>query len=154
MKTRIILITAFLFPFFIISCDKDGDTTPPNINLISPAEGEFLEIGNEDGIHFEAEFSDDEMLASYKIEIHNNFNDHGHEHSKAEESTTPFFYQNSWDISGSRNTTIHHREIIIPENATPGNYHLLLYCTDAAGNESYVARNIILSQNEDEEHIH
>ena len=34
---------------------------------------------------------------------------------------------------------------MIPANATPGDYHLMVYCTDAAGNEAHVARNIVLS---------
>lgn len=29
----------------------------------------------------------------------------------------------------------------------PGNYHLMVYCTDAAGNETHIARNIVLSIN-------
>lgn len=33
----------------------------------------------------------------------------------------------------------------IPADATPRNYHLMVYCTDVAGNESYIARNIVLS---------
>ena len=33
-------------------------------------------------------------------------------------------------------------DIDIPDDATPGNYHLLVYCTDAAGNEAYIAQDL------------
>ena len=33
----------------------------------------MLKIGNEKGVHFEMNLSDDVMLKSYKINIHNNF---------------------------------------------------------------------------------
>lgn len=142
------------------SCDDEkSDTTPPVINLISPANGEQLEIGA--GIHFDAEFSDDNMLGSYKVEMHNNFDGHGHGdahntvvRSSEDADTTPFAFQQSWDISDKRNATVHHYEIVIPTNATPGNYHFMVYCTDAAGNESYVVRNVVLTTEELGDHDH
>ncbi|MCC8198575.1 MAG: DUF4625 domain-containing protein [Tannerellaceae bacterium] len=133
---------------FFTSCDDDGDTTKPTINLISPAEGAFLEIGKESGVHFEAEFSDDEMLGSYKIDIHNNFDDHGHETKSESTETVNFSFSREWDLSGLKNTTEHHHDIVIPANATPGNYHIIVYCIDAAGNQSYVAHNIVLTNEE------
>ena len=30
-------------------------------------------------------------------------------------------------------------------DAAPGDYHLMVWCTDAAGNQTEVARNIVLS---------
>jgi hypothetical protein len=157
MKTNIyisvICLTA-IFSFLFVSCD-DGDTTKPVINLIEPAEGDSLLIGDEHGIHFEAEFSDNEALSSYKIEIHNNFKDHGHNtRAGSAEETVAFAWDSIYyDISGKKNTEIHHHGVKIPENAKPGKYHLMVYCTDAAGNEANVARNIVLSH-EAEEHHH
>lgn len=125
------------------SCD-DGDTTKPVINLIEPEEGAELQIGSVHGVHLEMDLSDDEMLASYKVDIHNS--DDGHVHSKAEETpNVSFAFSKSWDVSGKKNAHIHHHEITIPANAKPGKYHLMVYCTDASGNEAYVARNIVLS---------
>lgn len=160
MKNRIYMlslsiISLVITPVVLTSCsDDDGDTTPPVINLIEPEEGAVLKIGSD--VHFDMELSDDEMLYSYKVEIHNNFD--GHEHTKslkAEEETVAFSFNKSWDVSGQKNAKIHHHEIVIPENATPGNYHLMIYCTDAAKNESYIAKNIVLSHNgEDHDHDH
>jgi uncharacterized membrane protein len=141
---------------FVVSCDKknnDGDTVKPVINLIEPEEGDVLQIG--DDVHFEMELSDDVALGSYKVNIHHNFDGHGHEQKADEgEETVAFEFNREWnDISGKKNTTVHHHEIEIPENATPGDYHLMVYCTDAAGNESYITVNVELSH-EGEEHDH
>jgi hypothetical protein len=140
------------------SCDKDddGDTTKPIINLIEPEEGDVLRIGDQHGVHFDIELSDDVMLKSYKVDIHPNFDEHVHSTTlkSASSETVDFTFNKSWDISGQKNADIHHHEIKIPANATPGNYHLMVYCTDAAGNEAHLARNIVLSTEGGEEHEH
>ena len=156
IKILFLSIISIITSISFTSCsnDDEGDTTPPAINLTAPAEGAVLKIGSD--IHFDMELSDNEMLSSYKVEIHNNFDGHNHTKSlKAEDATTAFAFQKTWSVTGQKIAKIHHHEIIIPENATPGNYHLMVYCTDAAGNESYVARNIVLSHDgEDGDHDH
>ena len=47
--------------------------------------------------------------------------------------------------SGQKQARVHNHDIKIPADATPGNYHLMVYCLDRSGNETYVARNIVLS---------
>ncbi|NDV81787.1 DUF4625 domain-containing protein [Bacteroides sp. 51] len=147
MKTKsniqflFVLSLITILSVFTACSDDDGDTTPPVIQLNKPAESAKLLIGST--ICLDMELSDDEMLSSYKVEIHNNFD--GHEHTRAEDGTTPFQFQKSWSVADQKNAKIHQHEIEIPEGATPGNYHLMVYCTDLAGNESYVARNIVLS---------
>lgn len=159
MKTKVNfsilpVISIFMVSFLFTACEdnNDNDTTPPTINLLEPAEGDVLKIGSD--IHFELELSDNEMLGSYKVDVHSNFD--GHTHSRAiknEGETIAFSFQKSWDLSDQKNAKIHHHEIVIPENATPGKYHLMVFCTDKAGNESNIARNITLSH-EGEKHEH
>jgi hypothetical protein len=155
------IITTILSAFTFISCEKSGDTTPPVINLIEPEEGAELMAGKD--VHFEMEISDNEMLKSYKVEIHNNIeNPHSHEKSmkirSLKSGETYFSYQNSWDVSDKKNADIHHHEIIIPEDVIPGEYHFMVYCTDAAGNESHITRNVVLIPNdgseEEDDHDH
>jgi uncharacterized membrane protein len=155
MKTNIfstLCLAAILTSVSLVSCDENSDTTKPVINLIEPVEGDALEIGAD--VHFEMDLSDNEMLRSYKVEIHHNFDGHSHEATRAEEEeTVPFYFENSWDVSGQKNAHIHHHEILIPANATPGDYHLEVFCTDAAGNEAFVVLNIELDY-EGSEHEH
>lgn len=147
MKTTVLsAIILFTLSFGLISCSEDSsDTVKPTILLNAPEEGALLKVGSH--IHFEMDLEDNEELRSYKVEIHSNFDNHGHD-TKAEstDETVAFSFNRSWDVSGSKNAHIHHHEIEIPANATHGAYHFMVYCTDAAGNESHLARNITLSE--------
>ncbi len=151
IKTSIVCFMA-ISSLLLYSCssDDDGDNVKPVINLIEPADGDVLKIGDEHGIHFDMELSDDVMLKSYKVDIHSNFD--GHNHTKSAQTTVDFKFTKSWNVTG-KNTTVHHHEIVIPSDATPGEYHLMVFCADEAGNESSVARTIILSH-DGEEHEH
>ncbi len=161
MKTTIkfflVYLTAISSVIFSSCDDNSNDTTKPVINLIEPEEGDVLLIGDEHGIHLDMELSDDVMLKSYKVDIHSNFDGHAHSSSLNVRSdvgtTVDFTFNKSWDVSG-KNEYVHHHEIKIPANATPGSYHLMIYCTDAAGNESRVARGIVLSTEGGEHHEH
>ncbi|MFR9166920.1 MAG: DUF4625 domain-containing protein [Dysgonomonas sp.] len=155
MRTKIYFFTISLLilSFSLLSCsDDDNDTTKPSIVLTSPAEGQVLETGS--NIHFEALFEDNEELASYKIDIHNNFDGHGHKSLKEGDETKPFSFNKSWkDIAGKKQAEVNHDEIFIPKDATPGKYHFLVFCLDISGNEFYVARNIIIGH-DTEDHDH
>ncbi len=148
MKKNIFLLAlSTILCFSFSACDKDdSDTTKPVIDLHEPEDGDSLRIG--ESIHFECDFSDNEKLGSYLIEIHNNFDGHGHKLSTTQAGeTVAFSTKYSASLSGLRNTHVHHHDIEIPMNATPGAYHLVVYCTDEAGNQTLVARDIILSHN-------
>lgn len=130
------------------SCSSDNnDTEKPVVNLHAPEEGAHLETGK--SIHFDMEVSDNEMLGSYKIDIHSAAG-HSHTHSHGNMAklasmaaeTISYSFQHQWSLAGQRNASIHHHEITIPENATPGAYHFVVYVLDAAGNQEMVARNV------------
>lgn len=143
MKNLLLFAILLSGAVLLNSCDKE-DTKKPVINLIEPEDEEVFFTGTE--IHFEAEFSDDTELASYKIDIH--FDD-GHTHKSAGlVDEVEFSFQKSWDFEpGKKNALIHHHEIVIPEliDGKPvktGHYHFMVFCTDKAGNESFVAIEI------------
>lgn len=148
MKTRNYLsaISILLFSSLFASCSDEGDTQKPVIDLDEPEEGAVLHIGSP--VHFEMDLSDNEAIASYKVNIHNNFDGHSHSRASETEATVPFTFDKSYteDIAGKKNTHVHHHDIVIPANATPGKYHFMVYCTDEAGNEVFVVRNIELSK--------
>lgn len=153
-KYYILSVFAIAFTFVFTSCSKDddADTTAPVIELDEPEDGDELKIGAD--VHFECDFKDDVMLSSYLIEIHSNFDGHSHKTSTRAAEGEPFFFKKSYDISGLRNTHVHHHDVVIPENTQEGRYHLVVYCTDAAGNQSLVARDIVLSHDADDHHHH
>lgn len=142
------------------ACEKDEkDVEKPVIKLNDPADDEEIKIGDEHGIHFDAEFSDNEELASYKVDIHSNFDGHTHSAMRSiAADSVAFSFQKSWNtIAGKRNADVHHHEIVIPEtfNGKPikeGHYHIVIYCLDKAGNEAHVARDIELSYDAEEHH--
>lgn len=145
MKKKIFFLAVVSMSLLFSACSNDdADTTKPEILLHEPEDGDSLLIGED--IHFEADFSDNEKLGSYLVEIHNNFDGHGHKvKTTLPSEEEAFTFKKSYDLKGLRNSHVHHHDIVIPENATPGAYHLVVYCTDAAGNQSLVARDIILS---------
>jgi hypothetical protein len=145
-----------VFSFLFASCDNDnGDTTKPVINLEEPADGDILQIGH--SVHFEGEFSDNEALASYRVNIHDNFDNHGTHRSGGGEDVVPFAFDSTWVISG-KNLPFHHHDIEIPETNkegkayAEGNYHFIVYCVDVAGNTSLVERDVVLSHEAGEDH--
>lgn len=146
MKQISIVLIALAFTAFLSSCSKDdNDTTPPVILLIEPADDDTLFIGH--GVHLDMELSDDVKLKSYKIDIHSNLD--GHDHTKSAMADVAWSFSKSWDVSGLRNTDIHHHEIVVPTeiNGSPiasGDYHFAVYCTDEAGNESKVITDVVV----------
>lgn len=149
MKAKIISAVALgallLSASIFTACDKDdSDVTPPVIKLAEPENGDSLLIGDAHGVHLEMDLSDNVMLKSYKIDVHNNFDNHSH--TKAGDGTKAYSFSKEYDLTGKREAHIHHHDIKIPEDATPGRYHLVIYCTDAAGNEAHVAHDIVLSK--------
>ena len=167
--TSLILLGAAAF----VSCEKEEvDNEKPVIRLIAPEEGEEIRPGSD--IHFDVEFSDNVGLGSYKVDIHWG---EGHTHSatlstRAGEESEPF--ERTWlesefivsgdePIAGKRSVTVHHHHIVIPQTITvegvekpikEGHYHFMVYCTDAAGLETFVAREIVISSEADEHDHH
>ncbi|MFI3322342.1 MAG: DUF4625 domain-containing protein [Rikenellaceae bacterium] len=171
MKPATIFAVATLIfsSLIFVSCDKDGDTTKPVIELSEPEDGEEFLPGSE--ICVEMDLSDDTALASFKINIHNAFDGHSHDTDSDDDSdadhdhdenyntdTENAFYYNMTsddldiDMLGLRNSH-QHIHVEIPATAAYGDYHLMIYCYDTSGNESYVARSIAITADA-EEHDH
>lgn len=141
-----LFLTVLAVAAFVYACDKsDEDTVKPLIEIDEPSDGDTMFIGYD--VHLEMELSDNEKLKSYKVDIHNDFDDHGH--NKSGSADAAWTFTKSWDVSGLKNTHVHHHEISVPVtiNGSPiakGKYHFMVYCTDEAGNESYVVKSLIV----------
>jgi hypothetical protein len=148
MKQISVFMIALAFTAFLFSCNKDeNDTSKPVIVLHEPAESDTLFIGHE--VHLDVELSDDVKLKSYKVDIHSNFDGHGH--TKSTLADVAWAFSKTWDVSGLRNTDIHHHEIEVPTtiNGSPiakGNYHFSVYVTDEAGNESKIIVSVVVEE--------
>ncbi len=161
--TTVMAISAFVF----LSCEKKSiDAERPVIKLIAPEEEEGIKPGAD--IHFDLELTDNVALGSYKVNIHPNFD--GHHHAVARgANVNDGGFNKTWEekefiakgeepVKGKKSAKIHHHHIVIPReiNGKPikeGEYHFMVHCTDMAGNDNYVARNIIISSGA-EEHEH
>lgn len=125
--------------------DESVDNKKPEIEILSPQTG--AEFAPESAIHFQAKFSDNIALGSYRIEIH--YNDDGHSHGRLTETGQPFEYENTGSFNGKREAEI---EVSIPisHDAAHGEYHIGVHCTDEAGNENVRYVECYIGDNHDE----
>ncbi len=122
------LVTLATLALGLASCSKDEDTDKPVIAAVT-LEDEFVAAGSEIGIILN--FTDNEGLKEYKIDIHDDFD--GHNHGKTA-STVKFETVVINAISGvSLNDTV---QVAVPANTTAGPYHIGVYVLDAEGNQS------------------
>jgi hypothetical protein len=139
---------AILSVFVLASCQKDDvDNTAPTLSLIKPANEQAVTPGS--AINFECDFSDNEALKSYKIDIHF-AGDHVHTKKAGRlEDGHPWTFEKSWDFdSGVSAKNIQHAEIVVPDSVMgeegivepilKGVYDFGVFVTDVAGNESHV----------------
>ncbi len=161
-QTFYIMKKYFLFAvaaMFLVACNNDNDdvdTTKPVIEIIKPvadAGEDHIEFHQGDEFEFEAKFTDNVALKSYKVAIH--YNGDGHEHSAVVKSATEEDHV-EWDQEWSGDLKEEQEDrvaflIEVPENAEPGEYHLGVYCFDVAGNESTTWMEIVV---EEEGHDH
>jgi len=159
MKNKhFLLLSMFIaIAMIVASCSKESDdpkeekdTTKPEITLEAPVNEASFSPG--DAIEFVAKFMDNKELGGYKIDIH--FND-GHEH-KSVTDVGKWSFQKSWTIeAGTTESFVMHNDIMIPTEVDgmpiyAGDYHFLVYCIDKAGNEEFVAHNIVIVDLPDE----
>ena len=152
ISTTCLLILTLVF---ISSCGDTGvDITPPTLEIIeyqpTPIEDEIcgsmeptvFNLTGGDVLSFEALFTDDEALSQYKIDIHNNFDCHGHGGGSAPGITIPNVDNQTvdWsvltiqDLNGvSSNAS---EQLVVPQNVTAGNYHFHIQVIDESGNDS------------------
>jgi hypothetical protein len=133
-----VLVFACVF-ILLFSCGKE-DTTPPSWEFTSfnPApkpgticgelENEVFFLTGGDTLSFTAIFTDDEELSQYKIDIHENFDCHGHG------KTSDWSVLQIIDLNGKEEVI--NKKIPVPQNVTAGKYHFIIQLVDAAGNQA------------------
>ena len=161
MKTRLIYLFSLSAAVLFTSCSNDDDTVidtqAPVIEISEPHDEEEIAPGEE--IHFEALFTDNVELASYKIEIHNAFDDHTHAGTRqTDHQDNPWSYSEVFPIEPGQKSYNAHLHIPVPaeingKHVSEGHYHFGVYVTDAAGNESQAFLELLIG-GDDHEHDH
>ncbi|TVR86902.1 MAG: DUF4625 domain-containing protein [Saprospirales bacterium] len=144
-KLPLLLLLSFII-LALSSCDSDDvDDTPPVIEFRSiipepgPMEvcGEFdpntIKIMGGEILTVDALITDDIALSQLKIDIHPNFDCHGHRTM----STEDWLLLDLVDLEGSEVEEVF--EFEVPEMVTAGFYHMQLRVVDQAGNSSPTA---------------
>lgn len=146
--------TFMIISLFLISCGGDkNDLSPPEISIIDTKPSEKLlticgaeEMGfyllSGDTLQFQLEITDNEALSELKVDIHDNFDCHGHGGSQTpafdppnvDQQTTDWFVLDIKELSGSEENL--DLFLPVPENVTAGFYHFGLQVVDEAGNEA------------------
>ncbi len=148
----------YIIPLIILlgtGCDKDSvDLTAPTIEELGyipmPHEDEIcgsqepvvFQLAGGDELGFDVIFQDNEALTQYKVDIHNNFDCHGHGGGVAPKVTVPNVANQTvdWtvlDINNISGTSAPVNQTFnVPVNVTAGNYHFHIQVIDEAGNDS------------------
>lgn len=155
MKTiHLILISGF-FMLSILSCSSDDDSNvddqKPTISVAY--EGGFPQACDElvrgETYTFRAMVTDNEALASYSLDIHNNFDHHTHDDQEAvcdldpiKEPVNPFIYMENYSIEGGVSSYEINISLTIPEDIDTGDYHCAYSVTDETGWQSRTSIDI------------
>lgn len=141
---------------FLQACGVTADVEPPSLSIASavPAPGPdslcgvvepvVYRVAGGDTVFLELELSDNEALSQLKVDIHANFDCHGHARlagtahstegqSTEDEDTEAWALLQLIDLSGTQ--AVLPLELIAPSAPTAGAYHFQLRLVDAAGNE-------------------
>lgn len=160
-RTAISLLScsAFLLLLAASSCNTgdDIDVTPPSmaIESMSPAPAPYEVCGSTEDTVFTLRggetlrmglaFTDDASLSQYKVDIHNNFDCHGHGGSSAPGVAIPNVSSLTEDwtelsispLSGTAQAV--QLTLQAPENVTAGVYHFQIQVLDESGNDNPLA---------------
>ncbi|MEL7341302.1 MAG: DUF4625 domain-containing protein [Bacteroidota bacterium] len=142
MQTRLLFLSLSLFLISFSACKREVDLEAPSMEILlfDPAPRSGIICGSEadevfflasgQPLEFEVIFRDNEALSQYKVDIHNNFDCHGHARTETEDWTV----LEVKDISGTEQRI--RESLTVPDDVTAGSYHFHVQVIDAAGNES------------------
>ncbi len=126
-------------------CKREEDKTVPVFEMqsLSPATvsdsiceepaDNVVPIMSGQNLVFQFKITDNEALGQYKIDIHDDFDCHGHE---GERSPVPTIWSVQDVVNMSGKEQVVSRTLQVPADVMAGNYHFQLKAIDAEGNEN------------------
>lgn len=145
----------FAFTLLLSACsDEEVDTSPPALQLLaltpSPApdwvcgtmEDSVFHLKSGEQLQLSVRFRDDLALSQYKIDIHNNFDCHGHGGGAAPGISVPGISNQTEDWTVLEISGLNGQDqtmditLDVPDNVTAGNYHFQLQVLDESGNDN------------------
>ena len=158
MKKNIFQLIPMVTVIMLSGCgDGEVDLTPPTMEVVNyvpqPSMDEVcgtqepvvFNLTGGDQLIFDVIFKDNEALSQYKVDVHNNFDCHGHGEGNlfitpvpdVNNMTTDWTILDIQDISGLNAPVA--RSFDVPENVTTGNYHFQIQVLDESGNDNPAA---------------
>ncbi len=147
-KTRLSIAAVLLIPLLLLipGCDSNADLDVPQIQFLSRAplpfpdticggvEQEVYHLSGGDTLVLDLLLSDNEALSQFKLDIHTDFDCHGHERlaENISENTQDWSVLTIDDLEGAE--VEKSVRVIAPANPTAGAYHFQLQVVDQAGN--------------------
>jgi Domain of unknown function (DUF4625)/Bacterial Ig-like domain len=129
----------------LAACKKEKDQTAATFEFISisPNVGsdsicgelsdKVISILSGENLTFQFKIDDNKNLGQYKIDIHDDFDCHGHE---GERSPIPTIWSVQDVVNTSGTTQTVSRTLQVPNDVMAGNYHFQIKIIDAEGNET------------------
>ena len=153
MKKTVFIVT--ILSLIGLGCGKeDVDTASPTLQFgqLSPnpttgtvcgsTEPNVFHLQSGEDLELSMTFQDDQALSQYKIDIHNNFDCHGHGGASAPGVNVPNVNNQTedWSILDIVNLSGTSQQVNVtlpvPQNVTPGNYHFQIQVIDESGNDN------------------
>ncbi len=147
------IVSSFLILFW--SCGgSDVDVVAPEMEIVEyipmpiidtvcgEEEPSVFQITGGEVLTFDIVFTDDVALSQFKVDIHNNFDCHGHGGGSAPNIAVPSVNNvtTDWTVLDIGNLSGQSEQVRntleVPSNVTAGNYHFHIQAVDEAGNDS------------------
>lgn len=155
MRKFIALLFGLMIIGWLASCEEEADndvqnpdiqilqTDPlPTPTLICGNEEEAFQLTGGDLFPIELKITDNEALSEFKLDIHSNFDCHGHGTNSGLNIAPPEVASatENWSVLDIQNLqgteAILDLDLQLPNNITAGSYHFSLQALDLSGNES------------------
>lgn len=135
-----IIVLFFIFTIACSNSDKNIDTEKPTIDMANGFPTNCVVIKRGEPFTFKALFKDNQALAAYSIDIHNNFDHHTHSTEiepcdllPKKKPITPFKLIKTYTIEGNPKSYEAQQNFVIGKEYDAGDYHFHIKIVDGEG---------------------